>query len=118
MGDWANKIAEAISNGVKTRGRIAAELRLAYDRGVNSARSVDQRDAQIAELRKTVAELQEAALENESSSITSSNGNTMVYMPDGKSFYCECGSNVFHKPDPATPKKLVCNGCLARYIGS
>lgn len=33
----------------------------------------------------------------------------------GKQFRCDCGSNVFHKPDRKYPEIYECNGCGSRY---
>jgi hypothetical protein len=34
----------------------------------------------------------------------------------GKLFRCECGANVFNKPDPdKRPDLYECNGCGTRY---
>lgn len=36
----------------------------------------------------------------------------------GKSFHCDCGCNVFRKPEPGTrPHLFQCNSCGARWIG-
>ena len=34
---------------------------------------------------------------------------------DGKSFRCECGCNVFHKPDRKHLEIYECNGCALRF---
>lgn len=41
------------------------------------------------------------------------------YMPmvNGVSFRCECGCNVFHKPDSSRPDVFRCNSCGAQWIG-
>lgn len=37
---------------------------------------------------------------------------------DGKLFRCECGCNVFRKPDPEhKPKLFCCNSCGAHWVG-
>lgn len=42
-----------------------------------------------------------------------------AFMPkvNGVSFRCDCGCNVFHKPDSEQPMLYECNGCGARYRG-
>ena len=46
-------------------------------------------------------------------------GSVENFMPRvaGKSFQCDCGCNVFHKPDRKYPQLYECNGCEARYDG-
>ncbi len=43
--------------------------------------------------------------------------NFMVNMINegGRSFYCRCGGNVFHKPDSARPSVYRCNSCEEDY---
>lgn len=33
----------------------------------------------------------------------------------GKAFRCQCGCNVFHKPDAGNTKLVQCNACGAQY---
>ena len=42
--------------------------------------------------------------------------NIMVKI-NGESFRCDCGCNVFHKPDKDNENKYVCNSCYATYTG-
>lgn len=35
----------------------------------------------------------------------------------GKSFRCQCGGNVFHKPDRKHLELYECNACEVRYEG-
>lgn len=40
----------------------------------------------------------------------------MAMLPTGKSFKCECGCNVFHRPEE-NPDKFECNACGIWYVG-
>lgn len=46
-------------------------------------------------------------------------GTLHQFMPkvNGKSFRCECGCNVFHKPNADDPDLFSCNSCDTRYRG-
>lgn len=47
------------------------------------------------------------------------NGTIENFMPKiyGKSFRCNCGCNVFHKPDVRNQNVFQCNSCEERYMG-
>jgi len=51
--------------------------------------------------------------------VTTSDGKieNFVQMVGGKSFRCECGANVFHKPDKADLMLYKCNSCGNEYRG-
>ncbi len=52
--------------------------------------------------------------------VRNADGSIENFMPrvGGKAFRCECGCNVFHKPDRKHPEIYECNGCEARYEGA
>jgi len=47
-------------------------------------------------------------------------GTLEQFMPkvDGKPFRCECGCNVFHKPDKTDLELFKCNSCGLQYRGN
>jgi hypothetical protein len=46
-------------------------------------------------------------------------GTLHQFMPkvNGVTFRCECGCNVFHKPDKDDPELFECNSCQTWYRG-
>ena len=51
--------------------------------------------------------------------VRTSDGKVENFMPrvSGKAFRCQCGANVFHKPDMRRPEIYECNGCGVWYEG-
>lgn len=43
--------------------------------------------------------------------------NDVMVFIDGKSFRCQCGCNVFHKPEPDDEAIYRCNACHTEYRG-
>jgi len=42
--------------------------------------------------------------------------NFTIRLPDIKGFFrCQCGCNVFHKPDDTNLNLFKCNGCGVEY---
>lgn len=55
----------------------------------------------------------ENAVKNEDGSLY----NTWVKLPDGKRFRCDCGCELFHKPDKNDLDLYCCNSCGTHYRG-
>jgi len=59
----------------------------------------------------------ESVADKYADAVTNADGSLENFMPrvGGKSFRCECGCNLFHKPDKMHQEIYECNGCGARY---
>lgn len=64
--------------------------------------------------RKAVEELVTVRESNEQT-VAAADKRCYTLRIDGNSFRCECGCNVFHKPDKNDANLYMCNGCGQRF---
>lgn len=67
----------------------------------------------MSKMRLPVQDLYAEAVKNDDGSL-----RNYFARVSGSSFRCDCGCNVFHKPDKKDLELYRCNGCDADYRGA
>lgn len=100
-----------------TKQQVREWASIAYeDESLATLKAIFERVAELA-AQWGAEQAQQPMTEPTIKAVKNPDGSIENFMPkvNGKSFRCNCGCNVFHKPDDKDPDLYECNACGAWF---